>query len=385
MPWQNQSGGNNNNPWGRGSNGGGPRNPWGSGGGGGGGEPPPDLDDLIRKAQANLKDVLPGNFGSGKIIALLVIVIAGLWFASGFYIIQPAEHAAIQKFGALDRVQVEPGLHYHLPFPVEQVTKVNVTEIRTIPIGFREAFTRAGEGKQDIPEESLMLTSDANIVDLDLVVQWNIKAAENYLFKIVNPEDNIKQIAESAIREVVGQTPMFSIITQERAEVARRAREIMTKTLDDYQAGVNVTQVLIQAAEVHPDVQGAFQDVQSAKQDAIDKQNKAEAYRQDILPKARGQATQIINQARGYKEAVTARATGDADRFSSIYESYEKNRDVTRERMYIETMERIFQRANKTIIDQPDQGSGIVPYLPLNELNRIRPAAGGSGSGGLKN
>ncbi len=384
MPWQNQSGGNNNNPWGRGSNGGGPRNPWGNGGGGGN-EPPPDLDDLIRKAQANLKDVLPGNLGGGKIIALLVLVIAALWFASGFYIVQPAEHAVIQKFGAFDRVQVEPGLHYHLPFPIEQVTKVNVTEIRTAPIGFRETITRAGEGKQNIPEESLMLTSDANIVDLQLVVQWNIKAAENYIFRIINPEDNVKQIAESAIREVVGQMPMFSIITQERAEVAKRAREIMTKTLDDYQAGVNVTQVLIQAAEMHPDVQGAFQDVQSAKQDAIDKQNKAEAYREDILPKARGQATQILNQARGYKEAVTARATGDADRFSSIYESYSKSKDVTRERMYIETMERIFQRANKTIIDQPGaSGSGVVPYLPLNELKRVRPAAGGSGSS-LKN
>ncbi len=376
MSWQNKSGGNGNNPWGRGNNnGGGPKNPWG-GNGGGPNDPPPDLDEIIKKAQDNLKEVLPSNFGGGALFGLIGIVLVALWLVSGFYIVQPSENAVIQRFGALHSIQSQSGLHYHLPYPIEKLQTVNVTEIRTIPIGFRETLRRSNSNTQNVSEESLMLTSDANIVDLDLVVQWNIKSAEDYLFNILNPENNIKQIAESAIREVVGQTPMFSIITKQRAEVAQRAKEIMTRTLDEYNAGVNVTQVLIQAAEVHPDVQGAFQDVQSAKQDAIDKQNKAEAYRQDILPKARGQATQIINQARGYKEAVTAQATGDASRFDATYEAYLKGKDVTKKRMFLETMERIYSKANKTIIDQSGNGAGVVPYLPLNELNKIKPASG---------
>ena len=219
-----------------------------------------------------------------------------------------------------------------------------------------------------------MLTSDANIVNLDLVVLWNISSASEYLFNIADPEGTIKKVAESAIREIVGQTPMFPIITQARAQVAQKAREIMSKNLDQYQSGVNISQVLIQEAEVHPDVQDAFQDVQSAKQDAIDVQNRAQAYREDILPRARGSAIQVIQEAKAYKQSTVAKANGDAKRFNDIYQAYLSGKDVTRERLYLETMESVIANAQKIIMDE--NSSGVVPYLPLGELKRKNTGSG---------
>ena len=316
----------------------------------------------------------------GKIMGLAIIAVVALWLASGFYIVEPGTHAVEQRFGKWSETKTEEGLGYHFPWPIEVVSKVNVSEVRRMQIGFSEVIggRSSASGKRDIPDESLMLTSDANIVDLDLVVLWNISSADNYLFKIFDQENTIKKVAESAIREVVGQTPMFPIITQERAEVANKAREIMIKNLEDYESGVNITQVLIQEAEVHPDVQGAFQDVQSAKQDAIDKQNVAQAYREDILPKARGEAIKMTQQAQAYKQATIAKASGDAERFNSVYEAYLTGQDVTKKRMYLETMEQVLQNAQKIILDEKG-GSGVVPYLPLNEL---KPAAGGNVRGG---
>jgi membrane protease subunit HflK len=366
------------NPWGnQNNNDKGGQNPWGSNGSHQG-EPPPDLDEMLRKAQENLRQVMPGNFGGGKIVFLSILAILALWLASGFYIIVPGEHGVIQRFGAWERTQVNEGLGYHLAWPIETVEKVNVTEVRRMGIGFIESFNRGGGSqKRDIPDESLMLTSDANIVDLDMEVQWNIKSAEDYLFNIKDQENTIKKVAESAIREVVGQTEMFPIITQARTEVAQRVRDIMSKNLDEYKSGVNIMQVLIQQAEVHPDVQNAFQDVQSAKQDAEDVQNRAEAHREDILPKARGVAIQMLQEADAYKQSTIARATGDASRFKSVYQAYLKGQDVTKERIYIETMEDVLQNAQKIILDQEGDGGGqgVVPYLPLNE---IKPAAGSS-------
>lgn len=368
------------NPWGGNQSNGNGNNPWGSGKGSHGNEPPPDLDDMLRKAQENLRQVMPGNFGGMKIFLLGILAIISLWLASGFYIIVPGEHGVIQRFGAWNRTQVDEGLGYHIPWPVETATKVNVTEVRRMGVGFVDRFSRGGVSqKQDIPEESLMLTSDANIVDLDMEVQWNIKSAEDYLFNIHDQENTIKKVAESAIREVVGQTEMFPIITQARTQVANRVRDIMSKNLDEYKSGVNIMQVLIQQAEVHPDVQDAFQDVQSAKQDAEDVQNRAQAYREDILPKARGKAIKMLQEADAYKQSKIARATGDASRFNAVYQAYLTGQDVTKQRIYIETMEDVLQNAQKIILDQNKngQGQGVVPYLPLNEL---KPAAGKSSS-----
>jgi membrane protease subunit HflK len=366
------------NPWGQlpgkgGGNQGGNRPPWG--GGSGGGDMPPDLDDMLRRAQDNLRQVMPGNIGGGKVIGLALGAVAALWLASGFYTISPGENGVIQRFGAWSNTEVNEGLHYHFPWPVEILTKVNVSEVRRLNIGFVDRGARGVTGgpKQDIPEESLMLTSDANIVDIDLVVHWNVKSAEEFLFNIQDPENTIKKVAESAVREAVGQTPMFSIITTARDSVAQRAREIMVRNLDEYKSGVNISQVLIQQAEVHPDVQDAFQDVQSAKQDAFDVQNRAGAYREDILPRARGQAIKMRQEADAYRQSVTARATGEAERFNAVYSAYLTGQDVTKKRIYIETMEDVLRNAQKIILDEDGKGSGVVPYLPLNEL---KPAAG---------
>lgn len=360
------------NPWGQPGNGnnGGGKPPWG------GGDMPPDLDDMLRRAQRNLGQVMQGADGGGKLFLILAVVVAALWLASGFYTIVPGENGVIQRFGAWSRTQANEGLGYRLPWPVESLTKVNVTEVRRMEIGFSERSGRNVTGqKQDVPEESLMLTSDANIVDIDLEVHWNIKSAEDFLFNIRDPENTIKKVAESAIREAVGQTQMFLIITEAREAVVDRAKAIMVENLDQYKSGVNITQVLIREAEVHPDVQDAFQDVQSAKQDAEDVKNRAGAYREDILPKARGEAIKLQQEAEAYRQSVIARAKGDADRFTATYQAYLGGQDVTKTRLYIETMEKVLQNAQTIILDERGtNGGGVVPYLPLNDL---KPAAGG--------
>lgn len=366
------------NPWDRGDSRPPGRNPWGGGNGGGGNnnEPPPELDELLRRARQNLQDVLPGGMDSGGIFGIAIFAIVMLWLASGLYIITPGEHGVIQRFGAFSRTQTHEGLGYHLPWPVEQVTKVSVTEVRRMQIGFQEQRMRGGYNqRQDMPEESLMLTADRNIINIDFVVQWNIKSAEDFLFNIAEPEVTIKKVAESAIREVVGQTEMFPIITTNRDEVAQRTRELMAKMLDQYKSGVVISQVLIQEAEVHPDVQEAFQDVQAAKQDASKMKNDAEIYRQNLLPNAQGQAFQIKQDADAYKARAIAIATGDASRFNAMYTGYQAGPDVTKRRMYLETMEEILKNAQKMIVQNGGKGGdGVIPYMSLDNL---RPAAGG--------
>jgi membrane protease subunit HflK len=377
--------GKSKNPWGSnapsGSAGGKKSNGWtvysaggsksgGSRMSGGAGAPPPEMDEMLRKARENFGQVIPGGFGSGSAVLILLLAIVGLWAVTGFYIVNPGENAVIQRFGAWERTQADPGLGYRFPAPVEAVTILNVQEVQKMNIGFMEVFSRGGQStKRDIAAESLMLTSDRNIVDLDLVLQWNIKSAEDYLFNIDDQENTIKKVAESAIREVVGQTNMFPVITNQRQDVADRVKAIIQQNLDEYHSGVNISDVLIERAEVHPDVQAAFQDVQSAKQDAEDVINRAEAYREDILPKARGAAIKMVQQAEAYKQSTVARANGDAERFDAIYESYLTGKDVTKERLYLETMENVLGNAQKIILDN-DAGSGVVPYLPLNELKK---------------
>lgn len=368
-----QDDGKKNNPWGNNTNR--PNNPWGNNGGhnggrnrgGHGGGQPPEIDDMIRQAQENFKQIMPNGNGTGIVFGLGLLAILFLWLSSGFYKIEPGESGVIKRFGQWSTTVKEEGLHYHMPWPVETVTKVNVSNIRSLSIGFNSI----GANKRDVPSESLMLTQDSNIVDLDLVVQWNINSAEEFIFNIRDQENTIKKVAESAIREVVGQTDMFPIITTQRGAVAERARNIMIENLEQYQSGVQIRQVLIQSAEVHPDVQAAFQDVQSAKQDAENVQNEAEAYREGILPKAEGEAIKVLQQAEAYKQSKIAEANGDAQRFKSVYESYKKDKNVTRERMYIETMESVMGNANKVIMDGK-AGSGVVPYLPVNELGKKR-------------
>jgi membrane protease subunit HflK len=372
MGWDDKPDNKRKNPWGRPGND--DRGAWGGGGGGqrppGGGNEPPDIDEMLRRAQANFRSVMPGELNSFSIIGIIILAVGALWLASGFFIVNPGDNVVIQRFGAWSRTADKEGLGYHFPAPIETAETVKVNELRSMNIGFTEAYDRTGErGQRDLPEESLMLTSDRNIVDLNIVLQWSIKSAEDFVFNIEDQENTIKQVAQSAIRDIVGQTEMFPIITNKREEVAAKTKAIIQQNLDEYRSGVTISQVLIKKAEVHPDVQDAFQDVQSAKQDAEDVQNRAEAYREDILPKARGLATQMNREAEGYKQSVIAKANGDADRFNSVYAAYLGGKDVTKERIYIETMEEVLKNAQKIILDK-DGGSGVVPYLPLNELNK---------------
>ena len=367
----------NKNPWGH-VKGNGSRKPSGGGSGsgrppkrpsgGGSGNEPIDFDKMMRRAKNDFGDMIPGNFGGGVLGLAVAVVLLFLFVTTCTYIVKPGESAVIQQFGAWERTKDNPGLSFKFPWPIETLTTVDREAVRKMNIGFIERFGRGGSQAQDIPEESLMLTSDRNIVDVDLAIQWSIKSAEDFVFNIKDQEATIKKVVESAIREKVGQTNMFPIITTERSAVAQKTKEIIQKNLDEYNSGVLINQVLIQRAEVHPDVQQAFQDVQSAKQDAEDVQNRARAYREDILPKARGQAIQLIQNAEAYKQSTVARSTGDAERFNSIYESYLKGQDVTKKRIYLETMEDVLGNAQKIIIDNKGGKSGVVPYLPLNEL-----------------
>ncbi len=368
----------NKNPWGsNNSSDKNKSNPWGtppSGGNGGRGNEPQDLDDLIKNAQEGLREVLPNNMNGGVAVILLILAMITLWLASGFHIINPGEYGVIQRFGAWSRTQTDEGLGYHLPAPIEKITKVNVNQQRSMSIGYTENIPSRRGGllasKTGVQGESLMLTADKNIVDLHMTIQWDIKSAEDFLFQIKDQENTIKKVSESAIREVVGQTEMFTIITTGRVVVEAKVKEIIQANLDEYNSGVNIKQVIIQKAEVHPDVQRAFQDVQSANQDAENTENIARAYREEILPVARGQATKIEQEAKAYKQSQIAKSTGDAERFKSIYRAYLKGKDVTKERLYIETMEEVLGNAEKIIIDSKAGGSGVVPYLPLNELKR---------------
>ncbi len=318
------------------------------------GGPNPDWQDFLGRA----RDIFGGGRGgSGLPLVLLVAVgVLALWLGSGLYRVQPGEHAVIKRFGENVRVTTAPGLNYRIPWPVETVTKVNVTLDRRTQVGFVESG-------RDVPEESLMLTADANIVDIDVMVLWNIADAKNYLFNIRDQENTLKRVAESAIREVVGQTKLQPIITEGRDEVAARIQKIMQGILDSYNSGVSISKVQIRSATVHPDVTDAFRDVVAAIQDAQSFQNEASIYANDILPKARGEAIRLKQEAEAYKVAQIAKATGDAKRFSSVLDAYRMGEDVTRNRIYIETMEQIFKNANKTVIGDTN---GVVPYLPLN-------------------
>jgi len=299
-------------------------NPWGNNKGNKGGKKP------------SKNDMLPGGFGGGAIGAVMGLVLLVLFVTLCTYIVKPGEQAVVQQFGAWERTKSQEGLSFKLPWPIETVTKVNVNEIRRMNIGFVEGFSRGGNQVRDIAEESLMLTSDRNIVDIDLVIQWNIKSAEDYLFNIKDQEATIKKVVESAIREQVGKTNMFPIITTDREKVADQTEIIIQSNLDE--------------------------------QDAEDTQNRARAYREDILPKARGAAAQLMQQAQAYEESTVAKSTGDADRFNSIYQAYLSGQDVTKKRIYLETMEEVLSNAQKIILDSNGKGSGVVPYLPLNEL-----------------
>ena len=351
--------------------------PWGNGGNdrpsgnGGGGRRPPNIEDLAGQFQDSLKKLFPGKKipGGNKPILLFGIIILGIWLASGFYRVLPDEQGVVLRFGKYVN-QTQPGLHYHLPFPVENVLTPKVTKVNRIDVGYRSASdTGRATSVSDVPEESLMLTGDENIVDIDYSVFWIIKDAGKFLFNIQSPEDTVKSVAETAMREVIARNGIQSILTEGRAQIEIDTQNIMQEILDSYDSGISITQVQTQKADPPKEVIDAFRDVQAAKADKERAQNEAEAYANDVIPRARGEAAQILQQAEAYKREVVALAEGEASRFLAIYNEYRKARTVTQERMYLETMEKVMADINKIIIDKKS-GGGVVPYLPLPELKK---------------
>lgn len=371
MPWGDKD---QQGPWGRPSSG-------GTGGGNSGGQRPggntpppsqgPDFSELLRKSQQQFQKWFPGDGDEGKKgLVLMAVVGALLWLASGVYLVKADEQGVVLRFGEYTRTTA-PGVNYHFPYPVETVETPRVTAINRVEIGFRSGgFSRVNKGADSsIAEESLMLTGDENIVDIDFEVQWKIANAPDFLFNIRDPEETVKAVAESAMREVIGKIKIATVLAEGKLQVEQDTKKLIQDTLNSYNAGIEVVSVNMLKADPPAQVIDAFRDVQTARADLETARNQAEAYSNDILPKARGQAQQMILEAEGYKQEVINRAQGEAARFSAIYEQYKQAKDVTKKRMYLETMEEVLQGMNKIIMDGKAT-SGVVPYLPLPELKR---------------
>src|SRR6201986_1913199 len=366
MPWKNQGGG----PWGSG-----PKGPWGSGP-----QPvgprPPDLEDLLRRAQERLQQWIPGGNFSGAGIALVLLAALAIWGMTGFYRVQSEEQGIVLRFGKHVRTG-QPGLNYHLPYPIETVLLPKALRVSTISIGMTliDDPARRGRTMRNVPEESLMLTGDENIVDVDFTVLWRIKpnGAADFLFNIQNPEGTVKAVAESAMREVVGRANIQPILTGARTSTELAVQELMQKTLDNYGSGILVQQVQMQKVDPPAQVIDSFRDVQAARADLERLQNEAQTYANRVVPDAKGRAAQILQVAEGYKQQAVAEARGQSARFLKVFDEYAKAKDVTRERIYLETMERILNGADKLVYDGGSSAQGVVPYLPLNELTPRRP------------
>jgi membrane protease subunit HflK len=365
MPWSNQGGG----PWG---SGGGGKGPWGSGQQpSGGGSNPPDLEELLRRSQDKLRTVLPGGSLGGRGVLLLILAALLIWGISGFYRVDTNEYGVVLRFGAFNR-EAGPGLNYHLPYPIETALTPQITVVRQIHIGMRQVDDlRRGTTTRAMPEESLMLTGDENIVDVDFTVFWQVRKEKvgDFLFNIQQVENSVKAVAESAMREVVGRTSIQPILTGARAGIELEVQELTQKILDFYGAGVVITQVQMAKVDPPASVIDSQRDVQVARADAEKAQNEAQRYANSIVPEARGKAAKIQQDSEGYREQTVAEAKGQAARFVKVYEEYKKAPEVTRQRIYYETMEKVFNGTEKIILDSGGS-TGVVPYLPLPELTR---------------
>src|SRR5438067_5349737 len=382
MIWHSDGGG----PWGTGPRGGGGGGgpgggggggPWGSGRGGGGGPRgpvPPNFEELLRRSQDRFRRVLPGGFGTGTGVAIVIAAIVVIWLASGFDRVLPDEVGVVLRFGAYNRT-TQPGLNYHLPTPIETVLRPSVTRVNRTEIGYRNAEGPGrGQVTRQVPEEALMLTGDENIVDINFTVFWIIKDAQSYLFDIRNPEATVKSAAESAMREIVGETQIAQALAEGRGKIESETQHLLQRILDSYAAGILVTQAQLAKVDPPAPVIESFRDVQRALADKERLRNEAEAYRNDIIPRARGDAVRIKQEAEAYRAEIIARSSGDADRFTSVYRAFKVAQDVTLQRLYIETMEEILKNSNKIIIDKAAQGqSGVLPYLPLPSLLSATP------------
>jgi membrane protease subunit HflK len=328
-------------------------------------------DDLAQKFQDGLKNIFGGNGkqDAKKPIILFIIGAIIVWALSGFYRVDADEQGVVLRFGKYTNM-TQPGLNYHLPYPIESVMTPKVTRVNRVDIGFRSSGDVSRSGAiSEIKEESAMLTGDENIVDINYSVFWVIKDAGKYLFNVQDPQGTIKAVAETAMREIIARKKIQSILTQGRTDIETEAHKIMQQILDQYNSGVEVTQVQAQKSDPPAQVIDSFRDVQAAKADKERQQNEAQAYANDVIPRARGEAAKIVQDAEAYKREVVAQAEGEASRFIAIYNEYAKAKTVTQERMYLETMEKVLSGVNKIIIDK-QSGSGVVPYLPLPDLRK---------------
>ena len=355
MPWNDNA---NPGPWGSppdddgrpparrpergdGGNGRGPRRPGA-----------PDLGPGLERLMQRLRGMFggPGGVRPGALVAVAGAAFA-LWAASGVYMVQPNEEAVVMTFGAYSRSET-PGLRYHLPYPIEQVEKVPVTSLNRLDVG--------GTPVNDVPQESLMITGDKNIVDLDFSVTWRVADAARYVFATRAPDDAVKAVAESAMREVVGKTPLQPILTNGRGILQQQTAELMQRTLDSWGAGIIVVEVQIRSANPPQEVVAAFRDVQSAEQDRQSAENEANTYRNRVVNEAKGDAARIVQAAAGYREQAVRDALGEAARFNQLYPEYRRAPGVTRDRLYIETMQRILSRSNKVVIDAKGATAPII-------------------------
>ncbi|HYB08069.1 MAG TPA: FtsH protease activity modulator HflK [Alphaproteobacteria bacterium] len=368
MPWSNQGGG---GPWG---GGGGGQGPWGRGP-----STPqqPNLEDIIRKLQDALRRLLPGGGGgNSRIVALLIGAALVLWLATGIYRVQPEEQGIALIFGKwVDTTP--PGLHYNLPAPIGHVLTPKVTRVNQVEIGFRSGASDTGRQafSRDVDQESQMLTGDENIIDIQFAVQWVIKDAGLFLFNVRNPEGTVKDVAEAAMREIIGESNFEVAYTQGRTAIASETQKLIQQILDYYGAGIQVLQVNVQNVSPPKDALGAFLDVQAAGQDKERAINEAQGYLNEVTQKAQGQAEQIVKSADAYKAERVNAANGDAQRFLLVYQQYVQNKDVTTRRIYLDTMEKILGNMDKVLISRDAASSGVVPYLPLNELLKQKATA----------
>ena len=360
---------NNQSPWGAPPSGGSGSN---NGNGSGTRQQPPSLDDIIKNLQKTFNRFSGGKSGGSKPIITGLIIVLGLYIASGLYRVLPDEQGVVLRFGKFVNM-TQPGLHYHLPSPFERVLTPKVTKVNRVDVGFRPASdTGRSTGVGNVPEESLMLTGDENIVDINYSVFWVIKDAGKFLFNIQSPVETVKATSETAMREVIAKNNIQTILTEGRASIEVEVQEITQKILDEYGSGIQITQVQTQQADPPAQVIDAFRDVQAARADRERSKNEAEGYANDVIPRARGEAEQVLQQAEAYKKQVVAKAEGEASRFLAIYNEYKDAKQVTQERMYLETMEKVLADIDKVIIDK-NASSGVVPYLPLPELKKKDP------------
>lgn len=344
--------------------------------------PQPSFEDLFRNGQSSINDKFnlfknDNGSGNGNFILIMLSLIAAFWLSSGIYVVDEGEEALVVRFGRYDRT-ANTGLNYHLPSPIEHVIKEKVDTLRKEEIGFRSSSNsmRANDysnnynnSSSNVPQESLMLTGDENIIDINFILQWKITDLKAYVYNIYNSRETVRSVAESSMREIIGTTTIDKAVTDGRSKIELEAKTLVQSILDSYQAGIEITSLKLLRSDPPSEVIDAFRDVQTARTDKERTINQAYAFHNEVIPKARGEAAKITSEGEAYKKEVVERALGQAGRFNLIYNEYKLSKEITKKRLYLETMENILQDMDKMIIDN-QKNSGVVPYLPLTQLDK---------------